>query len=126
MCSGAMVRVSSPRAKRASVSASGLEARRALMAGCSGRPSNTAALLSRSLAGVAILEVPPILTPVEDALAHDVIEADGDKVQVNDHLPKAKEALTCDLRKFAVDDGPGHHEAHLDVEQDEQDGDQVE
>src|SRR5208337_3243735 len=71
-------------------------------------------------------EIRFVLTPVQDALAHDVVKTDGHEAQVNKHLPEPEEAGAAGERgQAAVDDGPGHHEDHFHVEQDEEDGDQI-
>src|ERR1022692_866869 len=74
----------------------------------------------------SILKVRLVQAPVEYALADDVVESDGDKAQVNQHLPKAEKPLACDRGKFAVDDRPGHHEDHFHIEQDEEHGNHIE
>jgi hypothetical protein len=66
------------------------------------------------------------VAPVQDPFAHDVVESDGHKAEVDEHLPKAEEAVAGDVRKLAVDDGPGHHEDHFHIEEDEENGDQIE
>ncbi len=66
------------------------------------------------------------MAPVQDSFAHDVVEADGDEAEVDEHLPKAEEAGAGDVWELAIDDGPGHHENHLHVEEDREDGDQIE
>ncbi len=39
----------------------------------------------------ALSEIRFVLAPVQDAFAHDVVEADGDKAEVDEHLPEAEE-----------------------------------
>jgi hypothetical protein len=67
-----------------------------------------------------------VVTPVQDAFAHDVVEADGDEAEVDEHFPKAEEARAGDVWELAIDDGPGHHENHFHVEEDKEDGDEIE
>src|SRR5271165_137859 len=104
-----MVRVSSPRSNFASVKAAAFHARMALTAGWSGMPSSTGPFPMSGI-GWLMLKVRLVLAPVEDAFAHDVIKADGDEAEVDNHLPEAEELRTAgELRKLAVDHGPGHH-----------------
>src|SRR5271157_4851912 len=120
-----MVSVSSPRSSFASSRAADFQARIALTAGCSPSPSSTAALPMSVLVS-AISEVRLVLAPVQDALAHNVVEPHGNKAQVNHHLPEAEEPLAGEAGQFAVDHRPGHHENRFHVEQDEQHGHHIE
>src|ERR1039458_2454931 len=89
-----MVSVNSFRSNLASVNASGFQARMALTAGCSGIPSSTAAL-PMNVFTPPILKVRLVLAPVQDAFAHNVIEPDGYKPQIDQHLPESEECGTC-------------------------------
>src|ERR1700733_4405589 len=74
----------------------------------------------------AILKIRLVLAPVEDALANDVIETNGHKAEVNQHLPEPEQARDAGKRgQLAIDHRPRHHEHGFDVEQDEQHSNQV-
>src|ERR1035441_7004494 len=116
-----MVRVNSLKSNLASVSASGFQARMAFSAGCSGSPPRTAPLSTNvGLRASPMSEIRLVLAPVKDTFAHDVVEAHRHKAQVDKHLPETEQAGTGDLRQFAVDDRPGHHEDRFHVEQNEE------
>jgi len=70
-------------------------------------------------------EIRLVTAPVQDAFTNDVIQTDGDKAEINEHFPEAKEAGAGNFRQLAVDDGPGHHEDRFHIEEDEQNGNKV-
>src|SRR4029450_7043403 len=58
--------------------------------------------------------------PFQRPLLPLIYEADGQNAKEHHHRP---EAISADL---AEDDGPGEQETHLEIENDEEDGDQIE
>src|SRR5580704_7403652 len=73
-----------------------------------------------------MLKVRPVLAPVQDAFAHNVVETDGDKAEIDQHLTEAEEARAARERgQAAIDHRPRHHKHHFYIEEDEENRHQI-